>query len=215
MGDNLLSFRQGRVSAVSTLPTGSNLKNLLIAIAAIAGLGGCTTSSKTVVTLDYYQVGGTTLEQIDKEIKDKGPRINGTVHAVAISNIKMIPDVSFIPTANGCAVKRARIKVRANVVLPRWKNRKLADKKLGQTWDNLDRYTRLHEATHVAIADKHARRLEQKLETINIHGSCEAAGKIAKKTINRAMKSHEREQLGFDSSEKKRFARLAKRGKPS
>ena len=53
----------------------------------------------------------------------------------------------------GCTVRRARIKVRATVILPRWKNRKNASKKLGQTWDNLDRYTRLHEATHVAIAE--------------------------------------------------------------
>lgn len=191
------------------------LKNWAIVAVTAAGLGGCATSSKTLVTLDYYQVGGTTLEQIDKEIKDKGPRLNGSVHAVAISNIQMIPDVSFISTGDGCAVRRARIKVKANVILPRWKNRQTADDKLGQTWDNLDRYTRLHEATHVAIADKHARRLEQELETIRIRRSCEAAGKLAKKTIDKAMKAHEHEQLDFDSSEKKRFAQLAKNRNPS
>ena len=187
----------------------------MIATGVLAGLGGCSMTSKTVVTLDYYQIGGTTLEQIDKEIKDKGPRLNGTMHAVAISNINMVPDVSFSPTAGGCAIRRARIKVRANVILPRWKNRRSASKKLGQTWDNLDRYTRLHEATHVAIADKHARKLEQQLETISIRNTCEAAGKLAKKTIDKAMKAHEREQTEFDDSEKKRFARLSKRGRPS
>ncbi len=192
-----------------------NLRNILIATLCLVALGGCSMTSKTVVTLDYYQVGGTTLKQIDQEIKNKGPKLNGTKHAVAIANIKMTPDVSFIRTPKGCAVRRARIKVRATVILPRWKNRKNADKKLGQTWDNLDRYTRLHEATHVAIADKHARRLEKDLETISIRRSCEDAGKLAKKIIAKAMKKHEREQTKFDTSEKKRFSGLAKRRKTS
>jgi predicted secreted Zn-dependent protease len=189
--------------------------NLLIVVTCLAALGGCSMSSKTVVTLDYYQVGGTTLAQIDQEIKDKGPKINGSDHAVAVANIKMTPDVSFISTPNGCAVKRARIKVRATVVLPRWKNRKNAGKKLGQTWDNLDRYTKLHEATHVAIADKHARRLEKDLEAISTRRTCEEAGKLTKKTIAKAMKKHEREQSIFDASEKKRFSGLAKHRKSS
>ncbi len=196
-------------------PNTTILRNLLIASAAMAVLGGCSMTSKTVVTLDYYQVGGTTLEQIDQEIKDKGPRIDGSVHAVAVANIKMTPDVSFIPTSNGCAVKRARIKVRVTVVLPRWKNRGNASKKLGQTWDSLDLYTRLHEATHVAIADKYARRLEKDLEAINIRRSCEEAGKLAKNIIANTMRKHEREQSSFDTSEKKRFSGLAKRRKPS
>ena len=196
-------------------PSATNLRNLLIALACVASLGGCSMTSKTVVTLDYYQVGGTTLKQIDQEIKDKGPKINGTKHAVAVANIKMTPDVYFLPTPQGCTVRRARIKVRATVILPRWKNRKNASKKLGQTWDNLDRYTRLHEATHVAIADKHARRMEKDLEAISIRRSCEEAGKLAKKVIAKAMKKHEREQTKFDSSEKKRFSGLAKRRKRS
>ena len=196
-------------------PSATNLRKFLIASVCMAALSGCSTTSKTVVTLDYYQVGGTTLKQIDQEIKNKGPRVKGIKHAVAVANIKMTPDVSFIPTPRGCAVRRARIKVRATVILPRWKNRKNADKKLGQTWDNLDRYTRLHEATHVAIADKHARRLEKDLEAISIRRSCEEAGKQAKKVIAKAMKKHEREQSNFDTSEKKRFSGLAKRRKPS
>ncbi len=191
------------------------LKKSLLALAVFSGAAGCTATSKTVVTLDYYQVGGTTLAQIDKEIKDKGPTINGSVHAVAISRIKMIPNISFQPFEGGCAVKRAQIKVRATVLLPKWKNRRRASKKLGQTWDNLDRYTRLHEATHVIIADKHARSLEQKLGAIRIGRSCEEAGKLARRTIEKAMRKHEKEQLRFDSSEKKRFAKAARRRKPS
>ncbi len=191
------------------------LKKSLLALVILSGAAGCTATSKTVVTLDYYQVGGTTLSQIDKEIKDKGPKLNGTVHAVAISKIMMIPNVSFQPFEGGCAVKRAQIKVRATVLLPKWKNRRRAGKKIGQTWDNLDRYTRLHEATHVIIADKHARILEQKLGTIRSGRSCEEAGILAKRTIERAMRSHEKEQLQFDSSEKKRFANAARKRKPT
>jgi len=189
------------------------IKNPLIAavITVAAGsLSGCAVTPDTTVTLDYYQVGGTTLRQIDQEIKNKGPKVNGSDHAVAVANISMTPDISFQPTAGGCMIKRARIKVRATVVLPQWKNRKYADKELAQTWDNLDRYTRLHEAVHVSIAEKHARQIENRLIALKSNKSCEATGEIVKRIIADAMKRHEREQKSFDASEQNKFARLAK-----
>ena len=189
-----------------------SVAKLILAGIAAVGLGGCTLSSKTDVKLDYYYVGGQSLSQIDTEIRKKGPRIKGAQHAVAVANIKMIPDVSFSNRDEGCIVRKAKVKVRATVTLPRWNNRKGAKLELARAWDNLDRYTRLHEAVHVAIADKYARLLEASLKALPAAESCAEARKRAKEVVEETMKRHEREQRKFDRSEKERFARLARSG---
>ncbi len=176
-------------------------------------LAGCTSSPKTSVTLHYYQVGGNSIRQIDEDIRKNGPRINGNQHAVAVSNIRMVPDVALANRENGCIVKRANIKVIAKVTLPRWKNRKGAKKDIARTWDSLDRYTRLHEAVHVTIADRYARLLESQLKNAKPKKSCDLAKKNARRIIAATMRKHEREQQKFDSEEKKRFAKLARQNK--
>ncbi len=181
---------------------------------AALGLSGCVGTNKTSISVDYYQIGGNSLNQIDREIRKKGPK-NGPEHAVAVSNIKMTPDIRLTSNARGCYVSKAKIKVIARVTLPRWKNRKKAKSGLGATWDNLDRYTRMHEAVHVAIADKYARLLEQRLLALKPGPTCAETKKLIVSTVDKTMKAHGHDQLKFDASEKARFARLAIKRKKS
>ena len=174
---------------------------------------GCSLFTDNIVTLKYYQIGGNSITQIDDEIRKKGPLISGTQHAVAVSNIKMIPDVSMVSTNNGCVIARARIKVHTIITLPHWKNRPEANPKLAKAWDNLDRYTRLHEAVHVSIAHKYAKQLELRLRTMNTAETCTETERMANRIIQTTLKSHEIEQLKFDASEKTRLATLGKRNK--
>jgi len=204
---------------MSNTPSISATKIIIIRLSlagiVMLGLAGCTQYTKTTVTLSYYKIGGNSLKQIDREIYKKGPRINGIEHAVAISNIKMTPDITLLAKPGGCIVSRARIKVRAKVTLPQWLKPQGAKHKIVRAWSNLDRYTRLHEAVHVAIADKYARQLEQELKSLKTGRNCFATRKITRSLIDSTMKKHDREQRKFDHSEKARFAKLAKRGKPS
>ncbi len=197
------------------LMSASFIKNLVLFGAVLLAVSGCSLITDRNVTLKYYQIGGTSLKQIDSEIRKKGPRINGVQHAVAVSNIKMTPDIALTSSPKGCIVTRARIKVHTIITLPRWENRSGADQKLAQAWDNLDRYTRLHEAVHVSIAQKYATKLELSLRTMKTAKTCKETGNIARMIIRDSMQNHEREQLRFDASEKARFAKLAKRNKSS
>ncbi len=190
------------------------LKCVLSAI-VLAGVSGCSLYSQNSVTLEYYQIDGKSLAQLDTEIKKKGPRINGSEHAVAVSNIRMIPDITLTGEPTGCRITRARIKVKTIITLPRWNGRRRAERKLARAWDNLDRYTRLHEAVHVTIAHKYAKQLELRLKTLKPDGSCKKMGEIARKIIDKTMRLHEKEQLKFDTTEKARFARLSKLRKAS
>ena len=119
-------------------------------------LVGC---SQTTVTTGYYDIKGTTAKTLDREIRTKGP-LKG--HALASAAIKFEP-TSIIEreTSAGCDISSAKIKVIANITLPRWRNRSGADAKLKRGFDALARYAKAHEKMHVKIANAHARMLEK------------------------------------------------------
>jgi predicted secreted Zn-dependent protease len=82
----------------SIKPTATSvMKMMTLAGIGMFALASCAGPIDTVVTLNYYEINGNSLKQIDREIYDKGPRINDGERAVAISNIKMTPDIKMTP----------------------------------------------------------------------------------------------------------------------
>lgn len=190
-------------------------KLLLSGLAGALLLAGCSSLSSDKVSVEYYNISGNSTAALDEDIRLKGPRINGGRHAVAVARIKMLPDVKFSAARiqNGiprCSVTKAKVSVNAKVTLPRWTERKTASAKLGRAWDSIDRYTRLHEATHVDIAFAFAKRMEQGLLNLKNEGSCNDLQLAASLYVQTELKSHDAAQRGFDAREQRRFARLAK-----
>ena len=169
-------------------------------------LAGCTSVPGSGVSVDFYNVRGTTPEQIDASIRRDGPNEG---HALAVARIRMIPDVKYGRASNGaCRYSRARIGVNAAVTLPRFTDRRRVDPNLRRAIDNLDEYARFHEAVHVAIAEEYASRIGSALRNLPAEPSCsELDGKAA--TISRALlEEHDRTQRKFDEDEQRRLARL-------
>ena len=135
-----------------------------------------------------------------------GPEGSTKDDALAVARITMIPTVKFIKHQNHCKISFAKIAVEAKVTLPKWAQRPQANARLGRAWDNLDRYARYHEATHVNIATKHALRLENTLRKLPSTKSCGETKQNAQRVFDRAIRSHDREQLKFDRDEKIRVA---------
>lgn len=173
-------------------------------------LASCqTTGSK--VSVDYYQIDGASTADLDKEIRRKGPMLGGGRHAVAVARIKMVPRVKFGRSLAGCSVKTAEVDVDAQVTLPAFKGRARASAKLGRAWDNIDRYTRLHEAVHVAIAFQYAKQIKQQLLAMAPVSDCAKARKKAWEVVNRNLKAHDKAQKKFDADEQERIAKLSRK----
>ena len=177
---------------------------VLVAFALV--LAGCTSTATTVKT-SYYSVSGTTSEEIDRELRAKGP-LNG--HALAVASIRFVPaDVFQQQTETGCRFVRAGFRVDAAITLPRWQNRHASrDRALRNAWDALSSYARLHEETHVRIAEKHALRLEEAILALKPRPTCAALDASAKPVVERIAREHNREQLAFDRAEQKRLAKI-------
>ena len=187
--------------------------NRLVAIIGVAVLAACQSTQESQVSVDYYRITGNSTADLDAEIRRKGPKINGGSHAVAVARIKMLPRITFEKFSRGCRVENAKVAVDARVTLPQWTGRDTADPKLAKAWDNIDRYTRLHEATHVNIAFSYAKRIEDEVRALPTMQSCSQIRAITKSIVDRNLKEHDAAQRKYDEDEQKRFSMLAKRTK--
>ncbi len=180
-----------------------------------AVLAGCQLAASNDVKVDYYAISGNSTSELDREIRRKGPKIGDTGHAVAVARIQMFPNVKYRRSGGSCSVRSANVAVNARVTLPRWKERGTATRELGAAWDNIDRYTRLHEAVHVAIAFRYAKRMEQSLLAIPAADTCARTKANVNAVVASLLEEHDTSQKAFDADEKSRFAKYATRGAPS
>ena len=185
-------------------------RTALLLIAGVV-LCACQSTQESKVSIDYYRISGNSTSDLDSEIKRKGPRINGGAHAVAIARIKMFPKVTYERVKKGCRVESAKVPVNARVTLPKWTGRPNASAKLGEAWDNIDRYTRLHEATHVNMAFSYAKKIEDAVLALPTMSDCTRLRARTKKIVDRYLEEHDAAQRQFDVDEQKRFSILAKR----
>lgn len=189
-------------------------KNLFLPVLLSTVLVACSSSTGSKISVDYYSINGKSTAELDRQIRQKGPRINGGKHAVAVARIRMIPDLKFKPSHLGspresCTITSAKVSVDAKVTLPRWAGRAKASAKLGEAWDNIEKYTRLHEATHVNIALFQAKKMEEALSGLSSKGNCTVLRLKARDIVREALKVHDKVQRKFDADEQRRFAQTA------
>ena len=175
-------------------------------------LYGCTAvGQRTVVSVAYYTVSGVTYGELDREIKLHGPNVSGVGKALASTDLRMVPDIRYQRGRNNCAVESARISVKAKVTLPRHKNESALKRDLARAWSNLEEYARVHEAVHLAIADRYALLMEEQIEALAPREQCSEMRRQVSETFAELSQKHHDEQLKFDADEKARINQLTKR----
>ena len=178
----------------------------LVLAAFCTALTACTSVPGSGVSVDYYNVKGTTARQIDGSIRRNGPS-NG--HALAVARIRMIPDVQYDQRPDGtCRYRVARVGVEARVTLPRFIDRNRTDRDLRRAIDNLDEYARFHEAVHVAIAEEYADRIGSEIRRLPTSASCETLDAQAATISRQLLREHDAAQRKFDRDEQVRLAAL-------
>lgn len=179
-----------------------------VSLAIILLAAGCQQLTSSRVAVDYYAISGNSTAKLDREIRRKGPKVDGGRHAVAVARIRMIPNIRFARVAGGCVTKRTQVNVDAKVTLPRWTGRARASKKLGKAWDNIDRYTRAHEAVHVAIAFRYARLMENEIKSLGRYRTCESLKAKTNAIVSKRLAEHDQAQKAFDAEEQRRLSRI-------
>ena len=183
------------------------MKKLLLTVLAVASLALPAAAASLSKTYSYFSIGGSTLEEIERELDKKGPRVRGTGgrrHPGA-TQIDFTTRIDYEPDNRGCAIAKVSVSVQTKITLPRWRQRAKAHGDTRLIWDTLSADIKRHEETHVMIAINHARDLEQALRDIRRQRDCAAAVAKAKAVLERKFAEHERAQKQFDRVEGMNF----------
>ncbi|MDZ5696982.1 DUF922 domain-containing Zn-dependent protease [Chelativorans sp. M5D2P16] len=153
-------------------------------------------------TYSYFPVGGMTLTEIERQLRERGPRLESTGqrHPGATS-MEFTTRIDYAEGDGYCHVADARVSVEAKVLLPKWRDRRRAEREVRLIWDTLSRDIKRHEESHLSIAKTHARRLEDALKNLGRMTSCEALARKAEATTARMLAEHDAAQDRFDRIE--------------
>jgi len=168
---------------------------------------GANTASVAKV-YSYFSIGGTTLQEIEAELKRRGPKLNGTGNRhPGATRMEFTTRVTYGEQNGRCSVVAADVSVKATMILPRWTRPQRSDNETRLIWDTLASDIKRHEEAHVTIARNHARDMEQALLQIRNERGCTAAQDKVNATSSRQLAAHDQEQDQFDRVESKGFDR--------
>ena len=154
----------------------------------------------------YYKIGGTTLEDIEKELDKRGPELETTgLRHPGATRLEFTTRVTYGQQGRRCRVVEASVHVDAEIILPHWKRRNKGDEETRLIWDILSADIKRHEEAHITIARNHAREIEEALILINNERDCDTAQTKAQDTTNTILAKHDREQARFDRIESSNF----------
>ena len=163
-------------------------------------------AASLVKTYSYFTIGGTTVDEIEKELKRRGPQVKSTgLRHPGATRMTFTSKVGYAERNGRCGVVSAAVTVKADMILPRWKRRKAASPDTRLIWDTLSSDIKRHEESHVVIAKNHARELEEALKMVPRQRDCAKAQEKVKEVTARILAQHDREQDRFDMIEGKNF----------
>jgi len=189
------------------MKTERRLGVLTAAAALWLALSG-TTEAETIVrkSISYFQIGGTTAEELDRELERRGPmtRASGSRHPGA-TQIKFGGELGYVESAGRCRVGSVDVTLDTRLVLPRWKNRKRAKGDIALIWDALSSDIKRHEERPAEIARDYARRLEKTLKSLRPQRDCEAMQAKVTEATDKVVAAHDAAQMRFDRVEAVNF----------
>ena len=179
----------------------------ILLAASLLGLTALPSAAESLTkTYSYFSVGGTTLDELEEQLNERGPQVKSTGRRhPGATQMQFNTRLGYQEKSGSCRITEANVTVKAKVILPRWRQRGKAEQDVRLIWDTLSDDIKRHEEQHVAIARSHARELERKLLRLGRQKNCAIAGEKAKATADKVLARHDRAQMKFDEVESANF----------
>lgn len=156
----------------------------------------------------YFNIGGHTMDEIQRELDRRGPKLNSTGRRhPGATLMEFKTRIKYGERGSRCEIIEADVQVKAKVILPRWRARRRSDDDTQLIWDTLAADIKRHEESHVIIAKNHARELEDTLLKAYPQRNCDQAAAKAKEITDRILVRHDAAQAKFDRIEGINFER--------
>lgn len=159
-------------------------------------------------TYSYFDIRGLTGADLERELSKHGPVVSETgVRHPGATKIKLGGSVDYRSSGGKCRVLDAKVTLETHLTLPRWKDRKRADRETVLVWDTLSSDIKRHEERHAEIARQYARKLEKTLEALYPERNCKLMEAKVDATSKRIIEEHTADQQRFDRVEAASFER--------
>jgi predicted secreted Zn-dependent protease len=163
-------------------------------------------------TVSYFDIRGNTADELDAAMNASGPTtIGASSHHPAATRIRFGGKATYVNDAGRCRIGGVVVTVDTEIVLPRWRDRRHADRRLSAVWDTLSVDIERHEAHHVQLAKNYARRMEKAILALPPADSCDLLQARVMRELDRAIAVHDKAQARFDEIEAENFQNRIKR----
>jgi predicted secreted Zn-dependent protease len=153
-------------------------------------------------TYSYFTIRGTTLDDIQRELTRRGPKVKTTgLRHPGATQMAFNTRIGYTDEGRSCRIASAVVTVKAHVILPRWRQRGRSDPGVRVFWGTLAADIKRHEERHVEIAKNYARDLEAALLATGRRDNCTDAAAKAKAITADFLAKHDRAQNRFDRVE--------------
>ena len=166
--------------------------------------------AETVITKSfaYFPIRGETAADLDAALSSAGPLVKGTgARHPGATEMRFGGSVTYADQGTRCGIDSARITLDTRIILPRWTQRRRADRDLALIWDTLSGDIKRHEERHAEIAKQYARRLEQEVEALRPEANCQAMEAEVARVTENVLAEHDEDQARFDRIESINFER--------
>lgn len=187
------------------------IARILTAVGVLV-LASCMAPPPTDVSVRTYDVMGTTLSSLERSLATHGPQVPGLAgRAFAAVETRFLHNFEPVEGNGSCRYSRnGRVGIRSEVILPEWRQRDSAPPELQEKWDIISRYAVIHEAGHIRISQKYARKLEAAYKA-QTAPDCAALERKMEEVIAPIAAQHVAEQRRFDETDLPRFQAYLRR----
>lgn len=153
-------------------------------------------------SISYFDIKGSTADELDAALNQSGPLAMGSSsHHPGATKIRFGGNATYSEENGRCYISGVKVTVDTEIILPRWRDRRHANKQLSMIWDTLAADIRRHENRHVEIARQHARQMEQQILSLPSASDCDALQEKANEVTARETERHDADQARFDRIE--------------
>lgn len=184
------------------------MKRIVLTLLALMIVGGPSQGASLTRSYRYFSIGGKTLSDIEQQLRTRGPHVGSTGQRhPGATRMEFTTKISYAETPNRCRVADANVTVKAQVFLPRWRNRRTAERETALIWDTLSRDIKRHEESHLSIAKRYARKIEDAVEALSTRSTCAPLQERAERVTAKILEEHDAAQEEFDRIESSNFER--------
>ncbi|WP_185985356.1 DUF922 domain-containing protein [Aureimonas mangrovi] len=175
----------------------------LAVTAVLAALACALPASATEIRerTTYFMVQGSTLEELDRQLQERGPSIGGASRHPGATSVRFDGHVTYEAGDGWCKVDETHLSLDLEMTLPRWRSRFRASAETALIWRTLERDIRRHEQEHAEIAKEWLARMESGLRVLKPRRNCAAMERAVNAATREYLRKHEAAQNAFDTRE--------------